>query len=62
LSTHDVCENPTIYGVTLRLFEETVKYAVESGAQILTVAEACTALLAASPRPRTEPEPIQEEP
>jgi len=40
-ATHDVCETPTHLGCTDALFEEIVNFAVNSGAQILTVAEAC---------------------
>jgi peptidoglycan/xylan/chitin deacetylase (PgdA/CDA1 family) len=39
-ATHDVCENPTQWGCTPALFEHIVQYAIESGAQILPVAQA----------------------
>lgn len=44
-STHDVSEAPTPYGVTPKLFERVVRYAVESGAKILPVAETCDSAL-----------------
>jgi peptidoglycan/xylan/chitin deacetylase (PgdA/CDA1 family) len=49
LSTHDVAEHPSKYGVTPELFEETVKYAVNSGARILAVADAYQVLSAGLP-------------
>jgi hypothetical protein len=36
-ATHDVCERPTRYGCVPSLFEEIVRYSVDSGAQILPV-------------------------
>ena len=39
-ATHDVCEVPTPFGCTPEFFEEIVRYAVCSGAQILPVTEA----------------------
>jgi glycosyltransferase involved in cell wall biosynthesis/peptidoglycan/xylan/chitin deacetylase (PgdA/CDA1 family) len=46
LATHDVCENPTEFGCTPHFFEDTVRYAVESGARILPVAQAYEVLRA----------------
>ena len=48
-ATHDVAANPTPYGCTPEFFEEVVKYAVDSGARILTVARALEALTTRSP-------------
>ena len=42
-STHDVAENPTEYGCTPALFERVLQWAIESGAQILSVKEAIRA-------------------
>jgi len=39
-ATHDIDEHPTPYGCTPSFFAEIVKYAVDSGARILPVAEA----------------------
>jgi len=39
-ATHDVCDAPSRFGCTPALFEETVDYAVRSGARILPVAQA----------------------
>jgi peptidoglycan/xylan/chitin deacetylase (PgdA/CDA1 family) len=39
-ATHDVCEQPTRFGCTPALFEQTVRWAAESGARILPVARA----------------------
>jgi hypothetical protein len=39
-ATHDVCENPTRYGCTPKLFEEVVNCSVKSGALILPVFQA----------------------
>lgn len=39
-ATHDVCENPTRFGCTPKLFEEIVDQAAKSGAKILPVGEA----------------------
>ncbi len=36
-ATHDVCERPTRYGCTPGFFEDIVRHAVESGAEILPV-------------------------
>ncbi len=47
-ATHDVCDDPTRYGVTPDFFEEIVRYAVNSGARILPVYEAYEALRAGS--------------
>ena len=44
LATHDICEDPTPWGCTPDLFEEIVRYAVNSGARILPVFEAYEAL------------------
>jgi peptidoglycan/xylan/chitin deacetylase (PgdA/CDA1 family) len=40
-ATHDVSDNPSPYGCTPEFFEDVVKYAVDSGALILPVAQAC---------------------
>lgn len=47
-ATHDVCENPSPFGCTPEFFEDIVKYAVNSGAQILPVIQAWEALQARS--------------
>jgi glycosyltransferase involved in cell wall biosynthesis/peptidoglycan/xylan/chitin deacetylase (PgdA/CDA1 family) len=47
-ATHDVCKNPTTWGCTPDFFEEIVRYAVQSGARILPVAEAYDVLRARS--------------
>ena len=39
-ATHDVCAQPTRYGVTPELFQEVVGWAAESGAQVLPVHQA----------------------
>ncbi|HEX3740990.1 MAG TPA: polysaccharide deacetylase family protein [Terriglobales bacterium] len=39
-ATHDVCEQPTRFGCVPKLFEDIVKYSIESGAQILPVFKA----------------------
>jgi glycosyltransferase involved in cell wall biosynthesis/peptidoglycan/xylan/chitin deacetylase (PgdA/CDA1 family) len=48
LATHDVCENPTEWGCSPGFFEDIVRYAVESGARILPVAQAYEVLRAKS--------------
>lgn len=48
-STHEVCESPGPYGCTIELFEEIVRRAAQSGARLLTMGQACDALLAAPP-------------
>jgi peptidoglycan/xylan/chitin deacetylase (PgdA/CDA1 family) len=40
-ATHDVDYNPSRYGCTKKFFEEVVEYAVESGAILLPVGQAC---------------------
>lgn len=40
LYTHDVSASPSLYGCTPRYFAEVLRYAVESQAEILTIAEA----------------------
>jgi peptidoglycan/xylan/chitin deacetylase (PgdA/CDA1 family) len=47
-ATHDVSKNPTAYGCTPEFFESIVRYASDSGAQILPVAEALEILRAPS--------------
>ncbi len=47
-ATHDVSNDPTPWGCTPALFEEIVRYAVKSGAQILPVFEAFELLRAKS--------------
>jgi peptidoglycan/xylan/chitin deacetylase (PgdA/CDA1 family) len=39
-ATHDVCESPTRFGCTPRLFEQVVEYATRSGAAVLPVHQA----------------------
>ena len=43
-ATHDVCENPTRYGCRPKLFGEIVRHSVQSGARILPVSAALTAI------------------
>jgi peptidoglycan/xylan/chitin deacetylase (PgdA/CDA1 family) len=43
-ATHDVCDDPTPWGCTPALFEEIVRYAVNSGARILPVFQAFESL------------------
>ncbi len=43
-ATHDVSDSPSPYGCTPRFFEDVVHYAVNSGARILPVAQACEEL------------------
>jgi hypothetical protein len=43
-ATHDVARDPTPFGCTPSLFEEIVRYAAESGARLLPVAEALKVL------------------
>jgi peptidoglycan/xylan/chitin deacetylase (PgdA/CDA1 family) len=45
-ATHDVCEAPSAYGCTPKLFEQIVRYALLSGAQVLPVVEAAAAIRA----------------
>jgi len=40
-STHDVSRTPTRFGVTPELFKDVVTYAIDSGAKIMTVVDAC---------------------
>ncbi|MBZ5653299.1 MAG: polysaccharide deacetylase family protein [Acidobacteriia bacterium] len=46
-ATHDISDNPTPYGCVPGFFEEVVRYAVASGANILPVVEALKALRSA---------------
>ncbi len=39
-STHDICDNPTLYGWTPEFFETVVRAAVQSGAEVLPVIQA----------------------
>ena len=39
-ATHDITDNPSRYGCTPEFFENVVKYAVESGAEVLPVIQA----------------------
>jgi peptidoglycan/xylan/chitin deacetylase (PgdA/CDA1 family) len=39
-ATHDICRSPSAYGCTPSLFTSAVRYAIDSGALILPVAEA----------------------
>lgn len=43
-ATHDISSRPSQYGCTPEFFEEVVRYAVQSGAQILPVADALDAI------------------
>lgn len=43
-ATHDICNSPSPFGCTPAFFEEIVKYAEDSGAGILPVAEAFDAI------------------
>jgi hypothetical protein len=43
-ATHDVSSNPSPYGCTPEFFENVVRYAQESGAQIVPVVSALNAL------------------
>ena len=43
-ATHDIADSHTAYGCSPDLFEKTVKSAVNSGARIMTVANACEAI------------------
>ncbi len=43
-ATHDICENPSPFGCTPEFLEEIVRYAADSGAQILPVIQAMEAL------------------
>lgn len=49
-ATHDVAPHPSPYGCTPEFFEEVVRYAVQSGAQILPVANALDVILARTTR------------
>lgn len=40
-ATHDVDDNPSLYGCTKEFFEEVVAYAATSGARLLPVGKAC---------------------
>lgn len=42
--THDVVENPSLFGCTPKYLEDVVKLSVESGAKIVTLKEACDIL------------------
>lgn len=46
-ATHDIVENPSIYGCPIRFFEEVVEYSIKSGASILTVGKAFEQIIAA---------------
>ncbi len=50
LATHDVSRTPTAYGCTPGFFEDVVRRAVDSGAQILPVAEALDSILMSDER------------
>jgi polysaccharide deacetylase len=39
-ATHDICEDPTLYGCTPGFFEEIVRFAINSGSKVLPVAKA----------------------
>lgn len=44
LATHDVCASPSPFGCTPDFFEDIVRYAVNSGARIMPVINACKTL------------------
>lgn len=48
-ATHDVSENPTVYGCCPSLFAEIVRYSARSGARLLPVSAALAAIGVASP-------------
>ena len=48
-ATHDIAPHPSPFGCTPEFFEEVVRYAVSSGAQILPVASALTAICQSEP-------------
>lgn len=52
-STHDVCDQPTRYGCTPRLFEDILAWSKSSGARILTVAKALEAVTENAPPPNS---------
>jgi peptidoglycan/xylan/chitin deacetylase (PgdA/CDA1 family) len=47
-ATHDICENPTPWGCTPAFFADVVQSAVNSGARILPVIQACQELRSVS--------------
>lgn len=49
-ATHDVTDNPSLYGCTPKFFAQVVEYAVRSGAVLLPVGEACENLQASTSR------------
>ena len=54
-STHDIHETPTAYGCSPSFFETVVKWSVDSGAQILTVAKALEAIRFTAGEPTAQP-------
>ena len=50
-ATHDVSEHHTPYGCTPEFFSQVVKCAIDSGAAILSVAEACRTIVGSDERP-----------
>ena len=44
VSTHDVADDPSVYGCTRSMFEHVVRYAVESGAIVQPIEATCRAL------------------
>jgi hypothetical protein len=42
--THDVIDNPSLFGCTPKFLEDVVKMSVDSGAKIVTFKEACDIL------------------
>jgi len=46
LATHDICNEPSLWGCTPEVFDKVVQYAVNSGSRILPVAQAWEALCA----------------
>jgi peptidoglycan/xylan/chitin deacetylase (PgdA/CDA1 family) len=60
LDTHDVCDTPSRFGCTTEFFEKVVDYAVQSGADILPVAEALQALRRRAASSRSSVESVHE--
>ena len=52
LATHDISPAPSPYGCTLEFFEEVVRYAVNSGADVVPVSKALDVLTSAYPGKR----------
>jgi hypothetical protein len=56
-ATHDIAEQPTRYGCTPRFFEQVVRWAADSGARILPVAQALAEVAARPDECRVAPGP-----